>query len=212
MNRDGVRDQNEPFLKSTKLSVSSGTTSLTAYTDDNGLYKVSNVAPGTWAIAASLSISELEMVYDTTGAADWKATAIVPVNGVGTANFAAAGKSTIALSLPQSSVSSVIAQWSGSDEKFCSTDDIAFTGTVSKASVKLESVPQGSYRIASDDPCDSSVSYMRASVAKGAKIEVVYAPQLPATGSGHNTLLAIIAFLLLAVGTTSLVSRRRIDG
>lgn len=94
VNRDGKRDADEPFLKNTKLSITSGTTTLTAYTDENGAYSVANVAPGTWSVVAKLSVKDLKMVYDTTGAADWKATVVVPANGVGVANFAAADKTS----------------------------------------------------------------------------------------------------------------------
>ena len=94
VNRDGKRDADEPVLKNTKLSITSGSTTYTEYTDENGAYQVLNIAVGTWSVVAKLSASDLKMVYDTTGAVDWKASVVVPANGVGIANFAAADKTS----------------------------------------------------------------------------------------------------------------------
>jgi LPXTG-motif cell wall-anchored protein len=223
MNRNDVRDENEPFLKNTKLvatqdssvasqSVSSTGVSAVSFslsTDENGYYEVPKLAPGKWTVAAVLSIKELDRVYDSVGAADWKVTTTVPVNGVGVADFAAAGKSTISLSIPDESISKVDALWAGSDSSFCSKDDLVFTGQVTSGKLKLTGVPNGNYRISETDSCETGVAYIKTSVAKSATTAVTYAPQLPQTGAKNELDLSLFALVLLTGGTVIVASRRR---
>jgi LPXTG-motif cell wall-anchored protein len=209
MNRNGGREANEPFLPNTKVVASKpGSSSASALSNSSGLYEIQNVAPGTWTLTAELTATELERVYDTTGEVDWTATAAVPAGGVGQADFAAAGRSTISLSLLKTSA--VVAKWAGTDESFCSADDISFTGTAKNGVLKLTGVPAGSYRVASEDPCDDGVAYLRTAVKQASVVNVAYAPELPATGSSRSSTGVLVGLALFALGVAFAALRRRI--
>ena len=98
-NRNGKKEKNEPGLpyrpitvEITKPAVSSKSpTAIT--TDENGLFSIPDLDAGSWTIAASQRTPTLEKTFDSTNGTttNWIATTAVPVNGVGEADFAAAG-------------------------------------------------------------------------------------------------------------------------
>lgn len=233
MNRNGRREQREPLLANQLIEVSRATAtaasargivrkqaSYTTKTDLNGSYSIPELEPGTWTVKATLTAKELEKTFDSTGAADWSATAVVPTNGVGRADFAAAGTEKLEITV-QAQVapgSTVIVHWAGSDGKFCSGDDIEFEATVVNGKVNLDGVPAGEYKVGEKPVCtftqtvspagvpviaakatDTADVATSATVSRATPVtRVTYRPTetLPATGSQP---MRIVSWALLAL-------------
>ena len=233
MNRNGRREQREPLLANQLIEVSRATAtaasargivrkqaSYTTKTDLNGSYSIPELEPGTWTVKATLTAKELEKTFDSTGAADWSATAVVPTNGVGRADFAAAGteKLEITVQAQVAAGSTVIVHWAGSDGKFCSGDDIEFEATVVNGKVNLDGVPAGEYKVGEKPVCtftqtvspagvpviaakatDTADVATSATVSRATPVtRVTYRPTatLPATGSQP---MRIVSWALLAL-------------
>ncbi|GEM_PF-6679734 len=160
-NRNGVQDADEPGLPFTPLVADlvkaavgtqsvddSGSTggvrtagvrrmAIAATTDANGFYDIPSLEPGDWTVTAKLLTSALERTYDTGGlSTDWLASAFVPINGVGEADFAAAGNARVSLVVEPTATctkaKTVEVQWAGVDNKLNTKDDVTFVATVTQ--------------------------------------------------------------------------------
>ncbi len=91
---------------------------------------------------------------------------MVPTNGIGRADFAAAGTEKLEITV-QSQVPSgtnVIVHWTGSDVKFCTTDDVEFEASVANDKVNLDGMPSGEYKVGEKPICAFSQTVNAAGV------------------------------------------------
>lgn len=196
----------------------------TTKTDLNGSYSIAVLEPGTWTVKATLTATALQKTFDSTGAADWTASAVVPTNGVGVADFAAAGTEKLEITV-QSQVqsgSTVVVHWAGADAKFCTVDDVEFESTVQSGKVNLAGMPAGEYKVGEKPICTftqtvnaAGVPVITATATQAADIatqatvtrtapvtRVTYRPtaSLPATGARTTTLVTWAVLLVLLGG------------
>ncbi|MEY2626457.1 MAG: hypothetical protein RJB08_216, partial [Actinomycetota bacterium] len=105
-NRDGIRGAKEKVFANHKMSVTPGRgntsgKSYTVNTDGAGNYEVPNLPAGNWIVRpADLPSGDFDPVFDTDSGLtrpDWQASALVPNEGEGIADFAAdfAGSATL---------------------------------------------------------------------------------------------------------------------
>ena len=237
MNRNGKRENREPSLANQPIEVTRASATAasargivrkqatyTTKTDLNGSYSFAVLEPGTWTVKATLTATALQKTFDSTGAADWTASAVVPTNGVGVADFAAAGTEKLEITV-QSQVqsgSTVVVHWAGADAKFCTVDDVEFESTVQSGKVNLAGMPAGEYKVGEKPICTftqtvnaAGVPVITATATQAADIatqatvtrtapvtRVTYRPtaSLPATGARTTTLVTWAVLLVLLGG------------
>jgi len=239
-NRNGKQDSDEPGLPFTPLvaeivtsSVSSqgvGQTSprptvrklsITTTTDANGFYNVASLEPGSWKVTATLQTQALEKTFDSTNGSttSWLASAVVPINGVGEADFAAAGNARIALvvepSATCSKAKSIEVQWAGIDNKINTKDDVVFMATVTQQEALVRGLPWGSYLvtpICADGTrlASQTLVITKAQSTKVTKLSIDLAPAvLPATGAPSTTSMMALSVMLIISGVVVLALPRR---
>ena len=239
-NRNGKQDSDEPGLPFTPLTaeITSSAVSgqsvrtagvrktavrkyvVTATTDAFGNYDVPSLEPGSWSVIAKLQTSALERTYDTGGGlTDWLASALVPINGVGEADFAAAGNARVALTVEPtptcSRAKSIEVTWAGVDNKLGTKDDVTFIGTVTQQEAIVRGLPWGSYTvtpICADGTrlAKQTLVITKAQSTKVTKLSVELAPAtLPATGNGVNMNVLLMAVVIIGAGIALMTPRRR---
>jgi LPXTG-motif cell wall-anchored protein len=247
-NRNGKKESNEPGLPFTPLvaevapavsgqSLSrSGVSSsrvrkfaINATTDANGFYDVPSLDPGRWTVTATLQTSALEKTFDSTNGSTttWLASAVVPVNGVGEADFAAAGNAQVALDvLPTAEctkTNTVEVQWAGIDTKMNTTDDVVFLATVKNQESLVRGLPWGSYiitpicsngtRLAPQPLVITKAQANAKTVSKMtvqlAKVDSPLLTILPATGQSSGSASSALSVLLILAGLVVLMAPRR---
>jgi LPXTG-motif cell wall-anchored protein len=240
-NRNGKQDSDEPGLPFTPLvanivtssvsgqgvgKASAGKTSVrkfavNATTDANGFYNVPSLEPGSWTVTATLQTSALEKTFDSTNGTttSWLASALVPVNGVGEADFAAAGNARAALVVEPTATcaraKTVEVQWAGIDNKLNTKDDVVFVATVNQQEALVRGLPWGSYivtPICADGTrlASQTLIITKAQSTKITKLSVKLAPAaLPATGQSSQLSLMALSALLVASGIAMLAVPRR---
>jgi hypothetical protein len=243
-NRNGKQDSNEPGLPFTPLtaeitrSAVSGQSvgrrsgvatasarkfTVNATTDAFGNYDIPSLEPGDWDVVAKLLTEALERTYDTGGlASDWFASARVPINGVGEADFAAAGNARVALTVEPTDAcrraKTVEVTWAGIDNKLGNKDDVTFVAAVSEQEALVRGLPWGSYTvtpICADGTrlATQKLVITKAQSTKVTKLTVELAPAtpgvLPATGTNVNAFMLLLATVLIGFGAIAAVPRRR---
>jgi len=129
--------------RSAGVFVRTHSTTIRLMTDSSGRFSVDSLTPGKWRVTAKLTTTSLETVYDSGGALDWIVNAVVPINGLGVGDFAAAGNTSILNSPVPPGTTEVNVKWEGVDKKFNTDDDVRFTLKVSDGKVQAEESPVG---------------------------------------------------------------------
>jgi LPXTG-motif cell wall-anchored protein len=249
-NRNGKQDSNEPGLPFTPIVAEVSTApvssqslnkagvapsrvrkfAINATTDANGFYNVPSLDPGNWSVTATLQTSALEKTFDSTNGSttNWFASAVVPVNGVGEADFAAAGNAQVELDVQPTAectkTNTVEVQWAGTDTKMNTSDDVVFLATVKDQESLVRGLPWGSYLvtpICSDGtrlaPQPLIITKAQANGKTVAKMSVQLAAPgspllksiLPATGQTNSGALTALSMLLIFAGLAVLIAPRR---
>ena len=229
-----------PLVATLTVSYVGGTpgTKLTFKTDALGKYSVPVLEPGKWDVRASLITDALTKTFDTNDGVgvqsvraasvngqsssdvraleviDWEAKATVPVNGLGIADFAAAGDAVmkVALEIPAECVKSEYVEitWAGYDLKLGTGDDATFKVKVQDKEATARRIPYGAYSIT--PLCTSGVKLLGEQVVmrkKEVRAVAVKAVVLPATGQRNSQNIAQVGILLVMAGFV-LASRRRV--
>jgi LPXTG-motif cell wall-anchored protein len=249
-NRNGKQDSNEPGLPFTPIVAEVSTApvssqslnkagvapsrvrkfAINATTDANGFYNVPSLDPGNWSVTATLQTSALEKTFDSTNGSttNWFASAVVPVNGVGEADFAAAGNAQVELDVQPTAectkTNTVEVQWAGTDTKMNTSDDVVFLATVKDQESLVRGLPWGSYLvtpICSDGtrlaPQPLIITKAQANGKTVAKMSVQLAAPgspllksiLPATGQTNSGASTALSMLLIFAGLAVLIAPRR---
>ena len=248
-NRNGKQDFNEPglpftpvraevsappvasqsFNRTNRVETRVRKFAVNAVTDENGFYEVPVLSPGNWKVTATLQTSALEKTFDSTNGAttNWLASAVVPVNGVGEADFAAAGNAQVALDVVPTAecikTNTVEVQWAGTDTKMKTSDDVVFLTMVKNQESLVRGLPWGSYLITplcSDGTRLAAqplvITKTQASLKTVSKMSVVLAKAdsqlltiLPATGQSSGRASTALSVLLILAGLAVLMAPRR---
>ena len=224
--RDGIWDANEPALPETPLvavlleetvrspqSVDrrrAQETTITIRTDATGRFNVATLTPGKWRVTASLTTASLERVYDSGGALDWQVDAVVPINGVGEADFAAAGNATLTSPAVPPGVTEVNVTWEGVDKTFTTADDVVFKLAASQGRIQGQGLPTGRYQFGFNSASGAETVIAAELTASAHRLDLVARTvrvvDLPATGRDSD-LLRLVAFMF-ATGVILLIIRR----
>jgi LPXTG-motif cell wall-anchored protein len=168
-----------------------------------------------------LQTSALEKTFDSTNGTttSWLASAVVPINGVGEADFAAAGNARVALVVEPTATcakaKTVEVQWAGIDNKLNTKDDVVFVATVTQQEALVRGLPWGSYvvtPICADGTrlASQTLIITKAQSTKVPTLSVKLAPALlPATGSTTNTSMMMLSVLFIVAGLGALAMPRR---
>ena len=234
-----------PMIATLVTSSVGGTpgTKINFTTDRLGKYLIPKLEPGKWDVSATLQSDALAKTFDTddgvgtqsvrslslsnvrtagvnkAAVIDWEAKASVPVNGLGVADFAAAGDAALKLQIdiPAECVKSekVEITWAGLDLRMNTNDDATFVVKVVNQEAAAKQIPYGSYTIT--PLCTSGVKLTEQTVSLK-KLQVVTASvkpkvlskSLPATGQQNMYRFVEIATLLMVAGVALARRRRRL--
>jgi hypothetical protein len=236
INKNNVRESNEPLLPGLPVSLESSATvsaagargtvkrfASTLVTDPKGGFDFTSLQPGTYTIRGNLPDSTgITKSWDSDGNTDWTVTVVVVANqtkrgdlaGVGEAGFL--GLVTNGTDGSPTPGAEVTASWAGFDKKVGTTDDVEFqTKANSKGVYTLAGVPIGKFEVEAVDPVTKAVSKQEVTLTAAAikpenRPRIVFAvvpKDLPATGSDNGWALQI-ALVLLGVGAVTVATPR----
>ena len=229
-------------LKSSSVGGASGG-KLTFKTDALGKYSVPKLEPGKWVVTATLQTDALAKTFDTDGEVgtqsvrsfsvaavqavevkkmaviDWQVSSSVPVNGIGVADFAAAGDAAVKLQIdiPAECVKTekVEITWAGIDLKLNTTDDATFLVDVKDQEATAERIPYGNYSVtpictSGQKLTEQAVTLKKLQVLNVVVKASVLSEDLPDTGANNSERYIQISAMLLMAGLV-LVRRRRVQ-
>lgn len=203
VNRDGVKDDDEPYLGGIKVTITGpGGVTTTKTTDKDGFISFTDLAPGAWTVVPVLPSGDLEKVYDSDGTPNWSQSVTVVESQVATTAFAAAGTSTINAA---STTDVVRVRWAGNDGKFDTADDAVFVAQAKDGVATFEGVPAGKYQVTASSAFKRGTSYSQVTVRADSLAEV-NVDALPATGANRATVWVALGVVLVGLGV---VIRRR---
>lgn len=222
--RDGVWDTDEPPIPETpviaeyvgagqvsgqSVEAMAAVANIALRTDASGRFAVPQLEPGSWKLTAQLNTASLEKVFDSGGALDWVVNAIVPVNGVGEGDFAAAGNSGLVAPVLPAGTSAVEVTWEGVDQSFETPDDVEFELVPENGRLQASGLPSGDYRMIVRLASGTTVEVAATLISGNHRLDVsarkVTSIDLPATGARPD--LSVL-FAVLSIVCGALLLRR----
>jgi hypothetical protein len=191
-------------------------------TGADGGYKFDGVTPGSYQVTASVSAAGFGYTSDSDGAADWSVTVTTTGSSTAQANFAGAGKGSLAGTIYNSTTRAPIAgadvacRWAGLDDQLNTSDDVLMTVVASGGGgFGLTQLPYGQYQCSGRDPvtgASSATAEVGVMSAEPARADLpIRTTRLALTGTDLTRITGIGLALLLSGAGAIRLARRRSD-